>query len=313
MTTVQTLPGSVMLDLVARNKRRALMLAAAFALLTALVVTAVLWLLGLGLAAVVVAAVVAIGVASLAHWKSDAVTLRVSRAQPADPLTYARLHNLVEGLCIANGLPKPAVYVIDDAAPNALATGRSAKHASVAVTTGLLELMDRVELEAVLAHELSHIKNDDIVVSTLAVTTAGLVTLAADLTIRMRWFNGGRRGRSGDRTGGAAPFLGVVGLAVLALSPVLAPLLRFAVSGGRESLADSSAVEMTRFPPGLISALEKLGDDTTVVSASSRATAHLWIGAPVARVDEEGRLAKWNRLFDTHPPIEERIAVLREL
>ena len=301
-----------MYDQVAQNKRRSFVLVAGFVLVTGLVVAAILYLFDFGLVGVAIAAVVAGGSAFASYWKSDAVALRISRAVPADEATYARLHNLVEGLCIASGLPKPRIYVIDDAAPNAFATGRNPKHAAIAVTTGLLEIMDRVELEAVLAHELSHIKNDDILVATLAVTMVGLITLAADLSIRMMWWNGGRSGRSEDRQGGAAPFLGFIGLGLLVLSPLLARVLQFAVGRRRESLADASAVEMTRYPPGLISALEKLRDDTTVVHASSRATAHLWIEAPVARTDGEGKLAKWNRLFDTHPPIEQRIATLRE-
>ncbi|MGI8710503.1 MAG: M48 family metallopeptidase [Acidimicrobiales bacterium] len=302
-----------MYDQVARNKRRSLVLTAVFVLFTGGVVAAILYLFDFGLVGVIVAAVAAVASAVASYWKSDAVALRMSRARPADPATFSRLHNLVEGLCIAGGVPKPRVYVIDDPAPNAFATGRNPKHAAIAVTTGLLDIMNRVELEAVLAHELSHIKNDDILVSTLAVTMVGLITLAADLSIRMMWWNGGRRGRGGDRTGGAAPFLGVIGLVLLVLSPLLARLMQFAVSRRREALADVSAVELTRYPPGLIAALEKLRDDTTVVHAASRATAHLWIEAPVAREEREGRLSRWNRLFDTHPPLEERIAVLREL
>ncbi|QXC61825.1 M48 family metallopeptidase [Aquihabitans sp. G128] len=301
-----------MYDQVAQNKRRSLALTAVFVVLVAVVVAAVLYLFDLGIVGLVIALVVAVGSAFGSYWKSDALALRVSRAVEADPVTYARLHNLVEGLCIASGLPKPRIYVIDDVAPNAFATGRNPKHAAIAVTTGLLDKMNRVELEAVLAHELSHVKNDDILVSTIAVTMVGFVTLAADFCIRMMWWNGGRRGRN-DRTGGAAPWLGFIGLGILVLSPLLSRLMQLAVSRRREALADVSAVEMTRYPPGLISALEKLRDDTTVVHASSRATAHLWIEAPVARVEEEGKLSKWNRLFDTHPPIEERIAALREL
>ena len=301
-----------MYDQVAQNKRRSVAIIAIFVVVTTLVIATILYLLDLGFAAVAIAAIVSIGSAWAAYWKSDVVALKMSRAVEADPHTYARLHNLVEGLCIASGIPKPRIYVIDDVAPNAFATGRNPKHAAIAVTTGLLDMMTRVELEGVLAHELSHIKNDDILVSTLAVTLVGLITLAADLSIRMMWWNGGRRGRN-DQEGGAAPFLAIIGLAILLLSPILARLMQMAVSRSRESLADVSAVEMTRYPPGLISALEKLQADTTVVHASSRATAHLWIEAPVAREESEGRMSKWNRLFDTHPPLEERIAALQEL
>ena len=248
------------------------MIVLAFVLFTTLVLAVILWLLDLGFIGIGIAAIVAIASAWAAYWKSDEIALKMSRAVPADEHTYARLHNLVEGLCIASGLPKPRIYVIDDVAPNAFATGRNPKHAAIAVTTGLLDMMTRVELEGVLAHELSHIKNDDILVSTLAVTMVGMITLAADISVRMMWWNGGRRGRN-DQEGGAAPFLAIFGLALLVLSPLLAKLMQMSVSRSRESLADVSAIEMTRYPPGLISALEKLRDDTTVVHSASRATA----------------------------------------
>lgn len=302
-----------MYDQVAQNKRRSAVLILVFVALTAAVIWFALQLLGVtGIGIVGVAAAISIGTAWLAYWKSDTVALRMSRAVVADPTEYARLHNLVEGLCIASGLPKPGIYVIDDVAPNAFATGRNPKHAAIAVTTGLLEKMNRVELEAVLAHELSHVKNYDVLVATLAVTLVGLLALVSDVFIRFMWWNGGRRGRS-DRDGGVAPPLAIFGFVLLLLAPFIARLLQFAVSRRRESLADVSAIEMTRYPPGMISALEKLRDDSTVVHASSRATAHLWIEAPVALSEPEGRLSRWNRMYDTHPPIEERIEALREL
>lgn len=303
-----------MYDQVARNKRRSYVLLALSFLLVAAVALVVTSLLGLGWVGVAVALVVAAGFSAASWWGSERVALAVSRAQPADEASYARLHNLVEGLCIASGLPKPRVFVIDDAAPNAFATGRSPEHAAIAVTTGLLERMNRVELEAVLAHELSHVKNDDILVATLAVTCVGSVAVMSDVAIRFLWWNGGRRGRN-DRDASAGPMVivAVVGFALLVLSPLIARLLQFAISRRRESLADVSAIEMTRYPPALMSALHKLRDDTTVVHASSRATAHLWIESPIARVESEGRLSRLNRLFDTHPPIDERIAALQEL
>jgi heat shock protein HtpX len=238
----------------------------------------------------------------------------MSRAKPADRQEYARLYNLVEGLCIASGLPMPRLYIVDDVAPNAFATGRNPKHAAVAVTTGLLEKMNRVELEGVLAHELSHIKNYDILVSTLAVTMVGIVALIADLAIRFLWWGGGRAfGDDDNNGGGPQAILALVGFVLLLFAPIIAQLMQFAVSRNREGLADISGVEMTRYPPGLISALEKLRDDQTVVHSASRATAHLWIESPIAREKEEGKLSRLNRLFDTHPPLEERIAHLREL
>jgi heat shock protein HtpX len=271
-------------------------------------------LLGYGLAGVLIALLIAGGGSVIAYWKSDSVALAMSHARPADPTQYARLHNLVEGLCIAAGLPKPRVYVIDDVAPNAFATGRNPRHAAVAVTTGLMEKMNRVELEGVLAHELSHIKNYDILVSTLAVTLVGVVALLADFSLRFMWW-GGPRHRDDDRAGGAGPAaaLAVLGFLLLLLAPLVARVMQATVSRRREALADVSGVALTRYPPGLISALEKLKEDTTVVHSSSRATAHLWVESPLARTPEEGRLSRLNRLFDTHPPLEERIQALKEL
>ena len=301
-------------DLVASNKRRSVLLALGFIAILAVIGWAVSLIVGLGSWGVLIALVVAGFLAFLSYWKSDSVALAMSRAKPADPQQYRRLHNLVEGLCIAAGLPKPRLYIIEDEAPNAFATGRNPKHAAIAVTTGLLEKMNRVELEGVLAHELSHIKNYDILVSTLAVTMVGAVALISDIGIRMLWWNGGRRGRDDRQDNNPLGIiLLIVGLVVIILAPLIAQLMQFAVSRKRESLADLTGVQITRYPPGLISALEKLKADSTVVHASSRATAHLWIEQPTAQTPEEGRLSRLNRLFDTHPPLEERIAALREL
>jgi heat shock protein HtpX len=282
--------------------------------LVLLVAWAIDVLLGYGMAGLVVALVVVVIATFGAYWKSDAVALRLSHARPADPVEHARLHNLVEGLCIAGGLPKPRVYVINDTAPNAFATGRNPRHAAVAVTTGLLEKMNRVELEGVLAHELSHVKNYDILVSTLAVTLVGVIVVMADFALRFMWW-GGPRSRDRERAGGGGPqaIFALVGIALLLLAPLAARLMQFAVSRRREALADISGVAMTRYPPGLIAALEKLKGDSTVVESSSRATAHLWIESPLARTKEEGRLSRLNRLFETHPPLDERIQALKEL
>ncbi len=285
-----------------------------FVVLVALVTFAVDRLLGLGLVFLAIAAVVVVAGSFTAYWKSDAVALAMSHAKPADPENYARLHNLVEGLCIAAGLPKPRIYVIDDPAPNAFATGRSPKHAAIAVTTGLLEKMNRIELEGVLAHELSHVKNYDILSSTLAVTFVGMVTLMADFAIRFMWWGGPRQSdHDSDDNGGFGIAVAVFGFALLILAPLIARVMQAAVSRRREALADFSGVQLTRYPPGLLSALEKLRDDTTVVHSGSRATAHLWIESPLARTPDQGRLARLNRLFDTHPPLEERIQALKEL
>jgi heat shock protein HtpX len=246
------------------------------------------------------------------YWKADAVALAVSRAHPADPTQYRRLYNLVEGLTIASGLPMPRIYIVDDPAPNAFATGRNPRHAAIAVTTGLLEKMNRVELEGVLAHELSHVKNYDILVSTIAVTLVGAVALLSDIAFRTMYWNGGRVSREGDRENNNNP-LALFGLLFVMLAPVIAWAMQAAISRRRESLADASAVQMTRYPPGLVSALEKLLADTTVTHSASKATAHLWIEQPMSGVGDRGRFGSFNRLFDTHPPLEERIAALREL
>jgi heat shock protein HtpX len=302
-------------DQVAQNKRRSLLLLLAFVGLVLAVGAALNLLIGGGPYFMLFALVFAGASAAFSYWKSDAIALRVSRAHPASVEEYGRLHNIVEGLCIAGGLPKPRLYVVDDPSPNAFATGRDPKHAAVAVTTGLLEKLNRVELEGVLAHELSHIKNYDILVSTLAVTMVGVVAIAADVGIRFLWFGMGRsRNNSNDQGGsGLTAILAIFGFALLLLSPLIGRAMQAAVSRRRETLADVSGVELTRYPPGLISALEKLRDDYTVVGSSSHATAHLWIEQPQAVEADEGRLSRFNRMFDTHPPLEERIALLREL
>jgi heat shock protein HtpX len=298
-------------DQVGQNKRRSALLIGGFVLVVVAVGWAFNLLYGYGPAWVVGALIFAGGAAFLSYWKSDAVALRVSRARPATVEEHPRLHNIVEGLCIAGGLPKPRLYIIEDDAPNAFATGRNPRHAAVAVTTGLLAKLNRIELEGVLAHELSHVKNYDILVSTLAVTLVGVVAILADLGIRLVWFGGGRRGD--DSRGGPAALFALIGFALLIMSPLIARAMQAAVSRRRETLADVSGVELTRYPPGLIAALEKLRDDQTVVASASHATAHLWIEQPLARTKEEGRLSRLNRMFDTHPPLEERIALLREL
>jgi heat shock protein HtpX len=302
-------------DQVAQNKRRSILLIAGFVVLVVAVGAALNLLVQGGPALIVVALLIAGGSAALSYWKSDAVALAVSRAHPAAVEDYPRLHNIVEGLCIAGGLPKPRIYVVDDPSPNAFATGRNPKHAAIAVTTGLLERMNRVELEGVIAHELSHIKNYDILVSTLAVTMVGVIAIAADVGLRFMWFGMGRsRNNDNDnQAGGALAILAVLGFVLLILSPIIARVMQAAVSRKRETLADVSGIELTRYPPGLISALEKLRDDYTVVGSTSHATAHLWIEQPQAVEEGEGRMARLNRMFNTHPPLEERIALLREL
>ena len=304
-----------MYEQIARNKRRTVVMLAAFVLLIALVAVALGILFQAGIAIVPIAIVIAIGLAWTSYFYSDKVALAASRAKPADGPEYRRYHNLVEGLIIAAGLPKPRLYVVDDPAPNAFATGRNPKHAALAVTTGLLEKMNRVELEGVLAHELSHVKNYDILVSTVAVTAVGAVALMADLGMRFLWFGGRSSRRDNNDSGPLGLILVVLAFALLILAPFAAQLMQFAMSRRRELLADASGVQLTRYPPGLISALEKLQDDQAVVHHATRATAQMWIEQPLDRDQEKkGTKGSWlNRAFDTHPPLDERIAALKAM
>ncbi|MEA2517037.1 MAG: heat shock protein HtpX [Actinomycetota bacterium] len=247
------------------------------------------------------------------YFASDKIALSMSHAQPADQRQFAQLHNIVEGLSIAAGIPKPRVYVVQDQAPNAFATGRNPEHAAIAVTTGLMEKLDRDELEGVIAHELSHVKNRDTLVMTIAVTLVGVIVLLADWMLRAMWWGGGKS----DRGNGLGLPFAIIGLLLLIVAPLIAQLLQFAVSRQREFLADADGVFLTRHPDGLIHALEKLQGDQTVVRTASRATAHLWIESPIARQANETRRGTkqgtWlNRMFDTHPPLETRIAALRQ-
>jgi heat shock protein HtpX len=246
----------------------------------------------------------AMGMNIYSYWNSDKIALRMSGARPADEATYGDLHNTVENLAITAGLPKPRVYIIDDPAPNAFATGRDPKHAAVAVTTGLLSMMNRSELEGVLAHELSHVGNRDILVSTVAVVLVGFVSIVADMALRSGFFFGGR-----DREGGRGgnPIVAVVAIAFIVLAPIVATLLQLAVSRRREFLADASGALLTRYPDGLASALQKLGSYKAPMRRASTATAHLFISNPFGAGAARSAITK---LFSTHPPIEERIKAL---
>ena len=286
------------------------MLLAAFVILIAAVALAFNLLLGFGYIGVAVASVIAVAMAWGSYFYSDKIALAASRARPADGPEYARYRNLVEGLCIAAGLPVPKLYVVDDPAPNAFATGRNPKHAAVAVTTGLLEKMNRVELEGVLAHELSHVKNYDILVTTIAVTAVGAIALLSDIGLRFMFWGGRSDRRDGNDSGPLGAVIAIAALALLILAPFAAQLMQFAMSRRREYQADASGVQLTRYPPGLTSALEKLRDDQAVVHHATRATAQMWIEQPLDR--EEGKKGSWlNRAFDTHPPLEDRIKVLK--
>ncbi len=304
-----------MYDRIAGNVRKSWMLIASFFLLTGAIGYLFGYFTGFGLWGLGIAVAFSVLMSWGSYFASDKIALSISRAKPADETRYAQLHNVVEGLSLAAGIPKPRVYVVEDQAPNAFATGRNPEHAAVAVTTGLLQKMSRDELEGVVAHELAHVKNRDTLVMTLAVTLVGVIVLLADWMIRALWWGGGR---SNERGGLGAP-IAILGLLLMILAPLIAQLLQLAISRQREFLADADAVFLTRYPDGLIGALEKLRADATVVRTASRATAHLWIEQPTARHAHEGgsrtrKSGAWlNRLFDTHPPLEQRISALRSL
>lgn len=244
----------------------------------------------------------------ISYFFSDKITLAMSGAQEINRQTSPELYQVVENLSITAGLPLPRIYIIEDTAMNAFATGRNPQHAVVCVTTGLLSRLNRTELEGVLAHELSHIGNYDIRFMTLVVVMVGIITLLADWMLRFSMF-GGRR-RSDDNNGNAIFLL--IGLVLAIITPLIATLIKLAVSRKREFLADSSGALLTRYPEGLASALEKISQDHEPLEAANKATAHLYIANPLK--NQEGRTTGWfANLFNTHPPIEERIKRLREM
>lgn len=256
-----------------------------------------------------IVALVIVGYLVFAWLASSTAALTMVQARPADGPEFAELRALVEQMSIAAGIPLPKVFVVDDPAPNAFATGRNPKHAAITVTTGLLAVMSRRELRGVLAHEMSHIRNRDIAVTTLAVLAVGAIAVIADIGIRVGIFSGGGRGRDNNGAG----LMLLLSLAIYLIAVPAGMLLKAALSRKRESLADASAVELTREPGGIRSALEKLEADTTVVSHSSAATAHLWIESPLERAGGKGMLGSFGRMMDTHPPLAERIALLRSI
>lgn len=240
-----------------------------------------------------------------AYWFSDKIAIASVGAVPADEKQFLELHRIVENLAITAGLPKPKVYIIDDPAPNAFATGRDKKHAVIAVTTGLLGMMNRSELEGVLAHELSHVGNRDILVMTVAVVLVGFVSALANIFLRIGYFGGGN-----DRDRNAGPLALVAVIVAMILAPIAAQLIQLAISRKREFLADTGGALLTRYPDGLASALAKLGSYEEPMRNASTTTAHLFISNPFGAHPAGAWFAK---LFSTHPPIPERIAALKGL
>jgi heat shock protein HtpX len=288
---------------IASNKRRTWILV----LIMSAVVIGMSWLLGTlnGLDAsgsIILGTVIATIYSLFSYYGSASIALSVSGAKPIVKAQAPDLYNIVENLCIANGQPTPAIYIIEDASPNAFATGRDPEHASIAFTTGILAILTRDELEGVAAHELSHVKNYDIRVMTIVIVLVGAVSLLANWFLHSGF--GGRRSNDNERGGGN--ILAVAGIILILLSPLIAELIKLAVSRKREYLADASGSLLTRYPEGLARALEKIQASTTPLATANTATAHLFISNPL-----KGK--NFSALFSTHPPIAERIKKLREM
>jgi heat shock protein HtpX len=297
---------------IAVNRRNSLLLIAAFLTFVAVFGYVIGWawigdptgaLFGLGLAFVV-------GIVSglATYYGGDRMVLAASRAKEITHDDAPVLFNVVEEMAIAAGLPMPKVYIIEDSAPNAFATGRDPEHASVAVTSGLLRKLDRDELQGVIAHEISHVGNFDIRYAMLVGVLVGTTVLISDFFLRGLWFGGGRGGGRGGGGGYIQLIMVVVAIVLAILAPLFARLLQLSISRQREYLADASAVRLTRNPKGLADALQKISGDREVLEAANRATAHLYIVNPVKSFEKRAK-----GLFSTHPPIGERIEILRSM
>jgi heat shock protein HtpX len=296
-------------DRIGQNRRNTWLLLLGFVVLIAAFAVAIGIILGLPYFFTPIIIIPLIVFALFSYYSSSRVTLAISQAHEVTKAEEPELFRTVENLCIGAGLPMPKVYIIEDGSPNAFATGRDPDHAVVCVTRGLLQKLDRLELEGVIAHELSHIGNYDIRIMTVVVVLVGVIALLADLMLRLTFFGAGRRrGNSGRGGGYAMLIIYAVALVGVILTPIIAQLIKFAISRQREFLADSSAALLTRYPEGLARALEKIAVDPDPLEAANKATAHLYINNPLHE-----HKSFLNSLFSTHPPVEERIAVLRAM
>lgn len=285
------------------NKIQSYFIVLGFLLIVTLFIYFVCYLMDLGPYSLVIAFIFSVATSIISYYNCDKLVLAMNGARPATQEQDQLISTLLDGLCIASGLPRPKLYVINDPSPNAFATGRNPQNAVICVTTGLLERMDKYELEGVLAHELSHIKNYDILLSTVISVFAGFVVMVSDFTLRY----GFRRKRDSEDKNPIEGILLIVGLIFVILSPLFTKLIQLAVSRKREYLADATAVEFTRNPNGLISALKKLQNDDSSMQNVSNATAHMYISEPVKAKREK------TDIFSTHPPLSERIARLEHI
>jgi len=296
-------------DRIADNRRNTWLLLLTFVLLVGGFVVAMGIILGLPYSIAPIIVIPVIIFALFSYYSSTSITLAISRAHEVTREEEPELFRTVENLCIGAGLPMPKVYVIEDGSPNAFATGRDPDHAVVCVTRGLLQKLDHLELEGVIAHELSHIGNYDIRLMTVVVVLVGVIALLADFMLRLTiWGAGGRSSNRGRSSGYGALIIYAVAIIAIILAPIAAQLIKLALSRQREYLADASAAELTRYPEGLARALEKISADTDPLEEANKATAHLYICNPLHE-----HSSFLNNLFSTHPPIEERIAILRAM
>ena len=296
-------------DRVDRNRRNTLLLLGVFVLLLAGLSIVIGVVIGLPVPFAPLLIIPFVVFALISYYASSNIALAMSGAKEVTKEEEPELIRTVENLCIGAGLPMPKVYLIDDGSPNAFATGRDPDHAAIAVTRGLIQKLEPLELEGVIAHELSHIGNYDIRVMTIVVVLVGLSALMADFLLRLTFFGAGRRSSNRGRSGGAAVLI-IYGVALLGaiLTPLIAQAIRFAVSRQREFLADASGVLLTRYPEGLARALEKIAGDPDPLEVANKATAHLYINNPL-----QEHKSMLNNLFSTHPPIEERVRLLRAM
>lgn len=299
-----------MFDETIKNKRKTAAIVTVFTIFIGVIVYSIAYIFSEGsFFAFTIAMIFAIASSIGAYYNCDKVVLSMSNASPATFEQNQRMIENLEGLCIAAGLPVPKLYIVEDSAPNAFATGRDPEHAVICVTTGLLDKLNDYELEGVLAHELSHIKNFDIRLQTVITVMVGFVTILADIFLRMG-FRSSRRKSDNDSSSGVEVVIAIIGLIFLVISPIVAQLIKLMLSRNREYLADSSAVELTRNPQGLIDALIKISGDQEPLEVANKSTANLYICNPFKGQDAQSFL---NKLFATHPPIEERINALRNI
>lgn len=294
------------------NKIKTGFIVSLFIIVIALIIYYICMAFDLGYMSIIIAMVFSIGSAWASYYYSDKIVLSINRAHPASPEEYQKLNNILDGLMVSSGLEhRPRLYVVNDPQPNAFATGRNPKNAVICVTTGLLEKMDYYELEGVVAHELSHIKNYDIRLSAVVSVMVGFMVILTDWVSRALFW-----GRFGDDDNGSGsrgnPILMLIGLVCLILAPIFGQLMQLALSRRREFLADASAVELTRNPDGMISALQKLDADTNQLRTANNSTAHMYIVSPFKSNLKDGKKRKTS-LFSTHPSIDDRIEAIRNL